>query len=213
MDVRAFRAKIEVLSPTSACTSIVANVDPKAPVPRSVVNFVVSWCMHSCCFPCHFGRACGGSPGPFTEMLTAVNDATLTQVRKAAGMFLYCLKQAARRITADEGNCHFQRIAEDEEFYKEWLFPRFERFYKRRGWAFDGGITIGGTSSGRSAESAARIDGPPGGTKGASHRFCLPFRLKSGQRSREPPGFLKPRRQPRKPKVDVPQPQVGPTPW
>lgn len=41
MDVRAFRAKIEVLSPTSARTSIVANVDPKAPVPQSVVNFVV----------------------------------------------------------------------------------------------------------------------------------------------------------------------------
>lgn len=41
MDVRAFKAKIEVLSPTSARTSIVANVDPKAPVPQMVVNFVV----------------------------------------------------------------------------------------------------------------------------------------------------------------------------
>ena len=61
-------------------------------------------------------RACGGSLWTFTELLTAFND-TLTQVRKAAGMFLYCLKQTARRITADEGNCHFQRIAEDEEFY------------------------------------------------------------------------------------------------
>lgn len=47
MDVRAFRAKIEILSPTSACTSIVANVDPKAPLPRSVVNFVVSLRIHS----------------------------------------------------------------------------------------------------------------------------------------------------------------------
>lgn len=41
MDVKAFKAKIEVLSPTSARTSIVANVDPKAPVPQTVVNFVV----------------------------------------------------------------------------------------------------------------------------------------------------------------------------
>ena len=41
MDVKAFKAKIEVLSPTSARTSIVANVDPKAPVPQPVVNFVV----------------------------------------------------------------------------------------------------------------------------------------------------------------------------
>lgn len=41
MDVKAFRAKIEVLSPTSARTSIVANVDPKAPVPQTLVNFVV----------------------------------------------------------------------------------------------------------------------------------------------------------------------------
>ena len=145
-------------------------------------------------------------------MLTARNVATLTQVRKAAGMFLYCLKQAARRITADEGNCHFQRIAEDEEFYKHWLFPRFERFYNRRGWAVDDAMAIGGTSSGRSVESAARIGGPHGGTKGASHRSCLPFRLKSAQRSREPPGFSKPRRKPQKPK-DVPQPQVGSTSW
>lgn len=41
MDVRAFKAKIEVLSPTSARTSIVANIDPNAPVPQAVVNFVV----------------------------------------------------------------------------------------------------------------------------------------------------------------------------
>lgn len=41
MDVRAFKAKIEVLSPTSARTSVVANIDPKAPVPQTVVNFVV----------------------------------------------------------------------------------------------------------------------------------------------------------------------------
>lgn len=42
MDIRAFKAKFEVLSPTSACTSIVTNVDLKAPLPRSVVNFLVS---------------------------------------------------------------------------------------------------------------------------------------------------------------------------
>lgn len=42
MDIRAFRAKIEVLSPTSACTSIVTNIDPKAPLPRTMVNFMVS---------------------------------------------------------------------------------------------------------------------------------------------------------------------------
>lgn len=41
MDVRAFKAKIELLSPTSARTSVVANIDPKAPVPQAVVNFVV----------------------------------------------------------------------------------------------------------------------------------------------------------------------------
>lgn len=41
--VRAFRAKIEVLSPTSASTSIVVNIDPKTPLPRAVINFLVSW--------------------------------------------------------------------------------------------------------------------------------------------------------------------------
>lgn len=42
MDVRAFKVKIEVLSPTSASTSIVSNIDPKAPLPRPLVNFFVS---------------------------------------------------------------------------------------------------------------------------------------------------------------------------
>lgn len=42
LDVKAFRAKIEVLSPTSSSTSIVANVDPKTPLPKAVVNFAVS---------------------------------------------------------------------------------------------------------------------------------------------------------------------------
>lgn len=42
LDVRAFRAKIEVLSPTSASTSIVVNINPKILLPRTMVNFVVS---------------------------------------------------------------------------------------------------------------------------------------------------------------------------
>ena len=42
MDVRALKVKIEVLSPTSACTSIMANIDPKAPLPRPLVNIFVS---------------------------------------------------------------------------------------------------------------------------------------------------------------------------
>lgn len=42
MEVRAFRAKIEVISPTSASTSVVVNIDPKSPLPRSVVNYLVS---------------------------------------------------------------------------------------------------------------------------------------------------------------------------
>lgn len=41
LDVRAFKAKIEILSPTSASTSIMANVDPRAPLPKSLINFVV----------------------------------------------------------------------------------------------------------------------------------------------------------------------------
>lgn len=51
LDVRAFRAKIEVLSPTSASTSLVANVDPKAPLPKAMVNFVVSDCSPHCALP------------------------------------------------------------------------------------------------------------------------------------------------------------------
>ena len=140
----------------------------------------------------------------------AFNDATNPQVRKAAGMFLYCLKQTAKRITGDESNCHYRRIVEDEEFYKHWLFPRFERFYNRRGWAVDG--TISGTSSGRSAGSSTRTGGAPGRKKRAPRRLCLPFRLKSGHRSKEfsGSGSLESRRQPEKKHVDLTQPQVGP---
>lgn len=42
MEIRAFRAKIELLSPTSSATSIVANIDPKAFLPKAAVNFLVS---------------------------------------------------------------------------------------------------------------------------------------------------------------------------
>ncbi|CAM9200624.1 unnamed protein product [Ectocarpus fasciculatus] len=171
MDVRAFRAKIEVLSPTSARTSIVANVDPKAPVPQSVVNFVV---------------------------------------RKMAGMFLYCLKQTAKCIRTDEGNCHRRRIVEDKGFYKEWLFPRFERFYRRQGWTVDEDLSGGDPAS-------KLIDEPTGGgawcpngkTISISHGTCTPFRRKAGSQLKSSFKRLKTARRPR-PTVtaESPPPQV-----
>eukprot|EP00953_Heterococcus_sp_UTEX-ZZ885_P004233 2784-Heterococcus_DN1.PRE.7 len=41
MVIHGFKARIEVLSPTSASTSMVANVDPRAPLPQSVLNLIM----------------------------------------------------------------------------------------------------------------------------------------------------------------------------
>ncbi|CAN0196100.1 unnamed protein product, partial [Phaeothamnion confervicola] len=41
MDIHAFRARIELLSPTRASTSLQANIDPKAPVPQALIDFLM----------------------------------------------------------------------------------------------------------------------------------------------------------------------------
>ncbi|CAM9124452.1 unnamed protein product [Choristocarpus tenellus] len=97
MSVPGFKARIEILSPTSASTSIVANIDPKAPLPQSVINYVM---------------------------------------KRGAGMLLYFLVKAAKRINSEDNNPHWHRIREDVEFYRDWLIPRFEYYYEKKGWDF-----------------------------------------------------------------------------
>eukprot|EP00903_Cladosiphon_okamuranus_P008725 g8357.t1 len=164
MDVKAFKAKIEILSPTSARTSIVANVDPNAPVPQALVNFVV---------------------------------------RKMAGMFLYCLKQAAKPISTDESNCHRRRIEEDQGFYKDWLLPRFERFYRQKGWAIGDDLAAAGATSARGSLNPSNKT-----KKSKSSRSCSPFGRKPGPRVKRALKRLKFTRRRDQPPADVHAPQV-----
>ncbi|CAN0045210.1 unnamed protein product [Scytosiphon promiscuus] len=170
MDVRAFKAKIEVLSPTSARTSVVANIDPKAPVPQAVVNFVV---------------------------------------RKVAGMFLYYLKQTAECIGTDESNCHRQRILSDEAFYKSWLFPRFERFYRQQGWSVESTTAADGTSNELTDEQSCSSSK----SKSTSNRSPTSFRPRSGPRLKHVLKRLKLKRRRKDQKscetVSVPHPPVS----
>jgi hypothetical protein len=41
MEVSSFKCLVDVLSPTTAKTIIVAQIDPKVPLPKQLVNFVM----------------------------------------------------------------------------------------------------------------------------------------------------------------------------
>lgn len=128
-------------------------------------------------------------------------------------MFLYYLKQTAGCIGTDESNCHRQRILNDEAFYKSWLFPRFERFYRQQGWSVGSTITTDGTTSTRADEPASQQSCPPDKTKSTSYRPSTSFRRKSGPRLKHALKHLKLNRRRRKQKscesVSVLQPPVG----
>lgn len=140
------------------------------------------------------------------EVLTCHTHVPLTmccllQVRKVAGMFLYCLQQAAKGIRADDENPHRKRILEDEEFYQNWLYPRFKRFYSQRGWRFDSGIAAKSSVSSQLAECK---------TTGKSSRLCVPFRMKARRKGKL--FFWQTKRKQRqddKGITEVPQPPVG----
>lgn len=124
------------------------------------------------------------------------------QVRKMAGMLLYCLKQAAKPISTDENNCHRRRIEEDEAFYKNWLFPRFEQFYRQQGWAVGDGLGV--------IEPAGGSLGPSKTTKKTkSRRPCSPFGRKPGPRVKRALKRLKFTRRRDQPPADKLRPQVG----
>ena len=95
-------------------------------------------------------------------------------------MFLYYLREAAKRIPVDESNCHRERILQDEEFYKNWLVPRIERFYREKGWALTDVLEADRTDH---RERASEQDFQPsnaavtGVVSGGS--CCVPSRIKA----------------------------------
>eukprot|EP00752_Nemacystus_decipiens_P006518 g5870.t1 len=130
-----------------------------------------------------------------------IQGRSVEEVRKMAGMFLYCLKQAAKPISTDESNCHRRRIEEDETFYKNWLVPRFERFYRQQGWAVGDGLGVI-ESGGGSLHSSNK------NKRATSRRSCSPFGRKPGPRVKRALKRLRLTRRRDRPPVDEPRPQV-----
>lgn len=137
-------------------------------------------------------------------------------------MFLYCLKQTAKSIATDEGNSHRKRIEEDEAFYKNWLFPRFERFYRQQGWPPLGGDGLSSDGSAADADATGRGDAHPAGgghccpssgkRKTASRLSCARLGRKTGSRFKHALKRLKPaarRRGKDASPADELHPQVG----
>lgn len=133
-------------------------------------------------------------------------------------MFLYCLTQTAKAISTDESNSHRKRIREDEAFYKNWLFPRFERFYVQQGWPVGDNLSSSSeesTAAKRERDDADPSDGhwcPSVKRKAASRLSCAPFGRKTGTRLRHAIKRLKPTRRRGEgaaSPVEEVQPQVG----
>lgn len=127
------------------------------------------------------------------------------QMRKVAGMLLYCLQQTARRISTDQDSRHRKRILEDEEFYARWLYPRIERFYRKMGWPIDIGLV-------REGHSACQEDHPldryGSKTTVASGACCTPKGRRGSSIKVAFGRLLKRKRAARKPTENA-QPQVG----
>lgn len=131
------------------------------------------------------------------------------QLRKVAGMFLYCLTQAARRITANENNHHRLRILEDEEFYKHWLYPRIQQFYHSRGWSFDDGFTaVERTSSRRAAEPSRGRSSTSVKSVLEPRRFWGRFRFQASQRIKRSLRHFRKTQQQDSGAIDTSQPEV-----
>lgn len=126
-----------------------------------------------------------------------------------AGMFLYCLKQTAKSIGADESNSHRRRIEEDQEFYRNWLFPRFERFYRQQGWEIGDGFAAEGTAARQAVGPVGGPLNPSEKSRKKSRRSCSPFRRNAGPRVKHVLKRLRFRRRQDQPPVDVLNPQVG----
>lgn len=100
MDIKAVRAQFTMLTATRVRARIVACVDPRMPLPMSIINF---------------------------------------GIKNVAGVLLGVLASTARRIRSNPGKSkHFARITADNDgFYREWLWPKCKRFYNIQGWAED----------------------------------------------------------------------------
>lgn len=92
-------------------------------------------------------------------------------------MFLYCLREAAKRIPVDENNDLRERILQDKEFYEDWLAPRIERFYKEKGWPFNDVLQRGSDIHGTSGPIVRSPDATV-----VSGACCLPFGMKACRR-------------------------------
>jgi hypothetical protein len=95
MEFNGFKCLIKPLGRNRLRNCIIVNVDPKAPLPQSMVQFFL---------------------------------------RKFAGVLLYFWAKAARKIqTHPEKSEIAKRMKERGDFYKDWLQPKIEEYFKRNG--------------------------------------------------------------------------------
>ena len=59
-----------------------------------------------------------------------------------AGLMLYYLVKAARKISEDPDNRHRLRIGSKTSFYRDWMVPKFMLFYQKMGWHFEMPIAV-----------------------------------------------------------------------
>lgn len=141
----------------------------------------------------------------FSHTTHPATNALPPQLRKVAGMLLYCLQQTARRISTDQDSRHRRRILEDDEFYARWLYPRIERFYRKMGWAIDDDLVREGHSA-RQEDHPIDLQGSK--TAVASGACCTPQSRRGNGIKVAFGRLLKRKRVTRKP-TETAQPQVG----
>ena len=96
MQLKFFEAIIKVISPTSANTLLVANIDPKLKfIPQFMIDFVMK---HMC------------------------------------GILMVKMQSAAKRALINHKSDPLAIRIRDDDFYSNWLLPKFESYSKEMGW-------------------------------------------------------------------------------
>lgn len=97
MTVRSFSSQVQIESPTSVKSRLVANINPNlALVPQPLLDFVM---------------------------------------RRICGVVFHRLQLAAQKAVDDPiRNPHAQRMRQQQEFYRDWLMPKFQAYCDQLGW-------------------------------------------------------------------------------
>ena len=132
------KARMEILSPYEAKTLIIGHVNPQAPLPQSLINFVMKKLAGVFLFllqrqalkivdissledeNLQSGRS-GGSTSNGNKMEEEEEESEED-------------KQKRREAMVDLTNPHIQAMRNDPDFYSNWLLPKFITYCKFKNW-------------------------------------------------------------------------------